>query len=71
VTAQIPQLRTPGVLAAGVGAPLSQVLYILRTRDVRPIGRAGVLWLYDQAAVKSVRDALHELNQRRGLADAR
>jgi hypothetical protein len=54
----IPQLRTAGIIAAELGAPLSRVLYILRTRGIRPIGRAGILRLYDRAAVDLVREAL-------------
>ena len=39
----IPQLRTPGVMAAELDAPLSRVLYVLRTRShlIKPIGRAA------------------------------
>jgi hypothetical protein len=66
----IPQLRTPGVLAAELDAPLSRVLYILRHRNIRPIGRAGVLRLYDRAAVDTVREALREMDRRREVADA-
>jgi hypothetical protein len=70
-----PQLRTPGVIAAELGEPLSRVLYILRTRShlIRPIGRAGCLRLYDRTAVDSVRDALrvmaHRNGERRGAGD--
>jgi hypothetical protein len=66
----IPQLRTPGVIAAELDAPLSRVLYVLRTRSliIRPIGRAGVLRLYDRSAVEMVRNALSEMDQRQALA---
>ncbi len=63
-----PRLRTPGVIAAELAAPLSRVLYVLRTRGVRPIGRAGVLRLYDREAVETVRVALHEMDQRQGVS---
>jgi hypothetical protein len=63
-----PQLRTPGVIAAELDAPLSRVLYVLRKRDIKPIGRAGVLRLYDRTAVETVRDALREMDQRPGVA---
>jgi hypothetical protein len=63
-----PQLRTPGVIAAELDAPLSRVLYVLRSRRIKPIGRAGVLRLYDRSAVDLVRDALHEIDQRQGAA---
>jgi hypothetical protein len=65
MTNDTPQLRTPGVIAAELDAPLSRVLYILRNRNIKPIGRAGVLRLYDRAAVETVRDALRKIDQRR------
>jgi hypothetical protein len=61
-----PRLRTPGVIAAEVDEPLNRVLYILRTRDIKPIGRAGCLRLYDRTAVDSVREALRAMAQRKG-----
>jgi hypothetical protein len=51
----IPRLRTPGVIAEELGAPLSRVLYVLRGHEIRPIGRAGCLRLYDATAVETVR----------------
>jgi len=68
MTTNVPQLRTPGVIAAELNALLSRVLYVLRTRDITPIGRAGVLRLYGWAAVETVRDALREMDQRQGVA---
>lgn len=60
----VPQLRTPGVIADELSAPLSRVLYILRKHNIRPIGRAGVLRLFDRSAVDAVRDALHTMDCR-------
>jgi hypothetical protein len=67
---EIPQLRTPGVIAAELDAPLTRVLYVLRkrSRDIKPIGRAGVLRLYDLTAVEMVRNELNTMNQRQGVA---
>jgi hypothetical protein len=64
-----PQLRTPGVIAEELGVPLSRVLYVLRkcSHDIRPIGRAGVLRLYDRAAVEHVRNALRAIDRRKGV----
>jgi hypothetical protein len=72
MTGDIPQLRTPGVIAGELDAPLCRVLYILRTRShlIKPIGRAGVLRLYDRQAVEMVREALREMDQRREVANA-
>jgi hypothetical protein len=65
-----PQLRTPGVIAEELGVPLSRVLYVLQKRSqaIRPIGRAGVLRLYDRAAVETVRSELQAMDQRQGVA---
>jgi hypothetical protein len=67
----IPRLRTPGVIAEELDAPLARVLYVLRKLNVRPIGRAGVIRLYDRLAVDTVRGALLEMGQRQGVAHGR
>jgi hypothetical protein len=56
------------VIADELGTPLARVLYVLRKYNVRPIGRAGILRLYDSRAVDVVRDALREMDQRQGVA---
>jgi len=53
------RLITPGVIARELGVPLHRVLYVLRSRDIEPVARAGTLRLYDNAAIARVR---HELN---------
>jgi hypothetical protein len=65
--ADIPRLRTPGVIAEEVDKPLSRVLYALRKLGVQPIGRAGILRLYDAAAVEAVRQAICEMDACRGV----
>ncbi len=63
-----PQLRTPGVIADELGVSLNRVLYVLqkRSHDIRPIGRAGVLRLYDRSAVEAIRNELEEIDRRQG-----
>lgn len=62
---KVPQLRTPGVLAADLGVPLHRVLYILRTRHhIRPIASAGRLRLYDIAAASALRQELEAIRAR-------
>jgi hypothetical protein len=65
-SSDIPQLRTPGIIADELDAPLARVLYVLRKRDIKPIGRTGILRVYDRAAVEAVRDELREMDQRQG-----
>ena len=61
-----PQLRTPGVIADELGVSVSRVIYVLqkRSHDIKPIGRAGVLRLYDRAAVELVRNELQAIDRR-------
>ena len=61
----IPQLRTPGIIAAELGAPLNRVLYVLQKHAIKPIGRAGTLRLYDSQAVAMVRHELNAIDARR------
>lgn len=70
----VPTLRTPGVIATELDAPLHRVVHVLRTRpQIRPSARAGTLRLYDRAAVELVRQALDEMHARRakGAANGR
>lgn len=61
-----PILRTPGVIAREVGAPLPRVLYVLATRShIRPLARAGRLRLYDASAVAEIRHELNAIQARR------
>jgi hypothetical protein len=64
----IPQLRTLGILAAEVERPLPQVEYIVRTRGIQPVARAGTLRLFDARAVEAVREAIREMEEREGVS---
>jgi hypothetical protein len=70
MTNDIPQLRTPGVIAAELNAPLTRVLYVLRkrSREIKPIGRAGCLRLYERLAVSMVENELRTMDQRQEAA---
>ena len=63
----IPQLITPGVIAAELGEPLHRVLHVLRTRPhIRPTARGGTLRLYDRRTIAMVRHELNAIDARRG-----
>jgi hypothetical protein len=62
----VPRLRTPGVIACELTAPLHRVLHVLATRPhIRPTARAGILRLYDSRAVAMVRHELNAIDARR------
>ncbi|TWT30133.1 hypothetical protein [Blastopirellula retiformator] len=55
----VPQLRTTGVIAKMLDAPLHRVVHILATRPhIKPAARAGILRLFDSEAIEKIR---HEL----------
>ena len=54
-----PRLWTSGDVARALNCGVNRVRYILATRDhIRPVGRAGLVWLYDEAAVEAVKEVL-------------
>jgi len=60
VASAVPNLLTPGRIAARLNVPLHRILYVLATRrHICPSARAGTLRLYDNQAVAMIR---HELN---------
>jgi len=64
-----PRLRTVGVIAAELNAPLHRVQHVLRTREhICPTARAGTLRLYDLQAVAQVRHELNAIDARRSNA---
>jgi len=54
------QMFTVGELARRAGVPVHRVTYVIETRGIEPIGRAGQARVFSQAAADQV---LHELQQ--------
>ncbi len=64
----IPVLLTPGELAAEIGTPLHRILHVLRTRPhIQPVARAGVVRVYDRAALEAVREEINRIGAERLL----
>ena len=62
----VPNLRTPGVIAQELGQPQHRVLYVLRTRAyIVPSARAGRFRLFDLQAVAQIRHALTAMDARK------
>ena len=56
--------HTSGDISKALGRPFSRVRWILGTRDIQPVGRAGIIRLYDDAAVERVRAELETADKR-------
>ncbi len=55
--------HTSGDIARTLGQPFSRVRWILDTRDIQPIGRVGIVRLYNDAAIERVRAELESADQ--------
>ena len=48
------RMYTSGDIARCLDANVNRVRYLLATRDIRPIGRAGMVRLYAESAIEAV-----------------
>ena len=60
---------TVGEVAKKVNCPIWQVQYLLRARDIKPIGRAGVLRLFAPGVVDVLRRELDTIQRRKGSVE--
>jgi len=50
------QLLTSGQIARKLNVPLHRVTYFLRTRGIKPRAKAGPYYVYDDAAMKKIKE---------------
>ena len=62
-----PALPTVGEIARRLREPLHRVEYVIRSRDITPVGRAGNSYVYDDAAVSWIRAELRRITAERGV----
>ncbi|MGB7158225.1 MAG: hypothetical protein WBD40_09185 [Tepidisphaeraceae bacterium] len=58
---------TVGRIAEQFDVSVHQVLHVIRTRRIEPVGRAGVAHVYSDPAVKRIGDELRGIAERRAL----
>ena len=57
----MPKLITVGRLAELLGVPIHRIEYILRSRNIQPCARAGILRLFDLNAKYAVQRTLQSI----------
>jgi hypothetical protein len=62
------QLFTVGELARRAGVPVHRVTYVIETRGILPVGRAGQARVFSAAAADQVLAALHQIAAERSAA---
>lgn len=61
----IPNVITIGEIARRVGRPVHRVEYVIRTRRVTPLARAGNAMIYTDADVDYIASVLDRLDRER------
>lgn len=59
------QMFTVGELARRAGVPVHRVTYVIETRGIEPLGRAGQARVFSQAAAEQVLQELQQINSSR------
>lgn len=49
-----PQLLTVGELARRSGLPIHRVSYIIKSRKIKPLAKAGASWIYSEADLERI-----------------
>ena len=63
----IPAVPTVGEIARRVGKPLHRVEYVIRARQIRPIGRAGNARVFAEVDVARIGGELDRIDRDRGV----
>jgi len=58
-------LPTVGEIARRLDEPLHRVEYVIRTRNIHPVGRAGNLRVFSDADVDYIRAELRRIDEER------
>lgn len=52
------QALTMGILAQRLGVPIHRIQYLVRSRNIRPVERAGKLRIFDEKAIETLEQEL-------------
>jgi hypothetical protein len=61
------ELLTVGVIADRLGVKVHNVQRIVRTLNIAPVGRAGMSFVFSDAAMKKISDEVQRIAARRAL----
>jgi len=61
---------TVGEIARRLGESLHRIEYVIRSRNIRPAGRAGHVRIFDETDVAHIADELRQIDARQELVPA-
>jgi hypothetical protein len=65
VSGKLAMLATVGEIARRFDVPIHRIEFVIRTREIQAIGRAGHAWVYGETGVQAIGRALQEIEDRR------
>ena len=68
--ASAPSVLTVGEIIRRLNAPLHRVQYVIQTRDIQPVGRAGNVRIFSEADVSFIASELRRIDEERGVGHA-
>ncbi len=66
MSAQSPIIHSIGTLAKLFGVPTHRITYIVRSRGIEPVGIAGNVRLFDEAAARWIAGELQRIEDDKG-----
>ena len=61
----VDELMTPGDIATALGEPIGRIRYIIESRRLTPVRRAGIVRMFSGEVVEAIRAEIQAMNQRR------
>ncbi len=62
-----PAVPTVGEIVRRLSEPLHRIEYVIRARDIRPVGWAGNARIFSEADVDYIRSELRRIDEERGI----
>ena len=62
----VPSVPTVGEIARRCKAPIHRVEYVIRSRDIRPIGRAGNARVFAEPDVARIESEIRRIDEEKG-----
>jgi DNA-binding transcriptional MerR regulator len=63
-----PVLPTIGEIARRTGYPVHRVEYVIRTRDIKPVGRAGTARIFSDSDVQYIASEMRRIDEDKATA---
>ncbi len=67
----VPAAPTVGEIARRLGEPVHRIEYVIRTRGLKPVSRAGHAGIYSEDNVQYIASELRHIDEEKGVDHAK